>query len=115
MERVESNGDSVNNGVPFMGDHASSQLLTEQDRIRRLLAAFLSGRNPRTIAAYGADLDDFRRFLGTGDIETRVRGFCSPRRPETPTGWSSATGPTWSTASSRRRRSTDAWPRCDRS
>jgi integrase/recombinase XerC len=29
----------------------------------RLLEAFLAGRNPRTLAAYQADLEDFRRFM----------------------------------------------------
>ena len=48
----------------------SNQALSEQDRIRRLLDAFLSGRNPRTIAAYGADLADFSRYLGAADIDT---------------------------------------------
>ena len=63
MEKVQRNGDPVNSRLTFVEAQASSQMLTEQDRINRLLAAFLSGRNPRTIAAYGADLDDFRRFL----------------------------------------------------
>src|SRR4051812_15829211 len=31
----------------------------------RLLDTFLTGRNPRTLAAYQADLEDFRRFLET--------------------------------------------------
>jgi hypothetical protein len=31
----------------------------------RLLEAFLAGRNPRTLAAYQADLEDFRRFMET--------------------------------------------------
>src|SRR3954453_18600071 len=31
----------------------------------RLLDPFLAGRNPRTLAAYQADLEDFRRFLET--------------------------------------------------
>src|SRR3954469_12500300 len=31
----------------------------------RLLDTFLAGRNPRTLAAYQADLEDFRRFLET--------------------------------------------------
>src|SRR3954465_2407485 len=30
----------------------------------RLLDTFLAGRNPRTLAAYQADLEDFRRFMG---------------------------------------------------
>ena len=51
----------------------STTALSEQDRIRRLLSAFLSGRNPRTIAAYGADLDDFGRYLGAADIDAASR------------------------------------------
>src|SRR4051812_48953379 len=31
----------------------------------RLLDTFLAGRNPRTLAAYQADLEDFRRFMET--------------------------------------------------
>jgi hypothetical protein len=34
----------------------------------RLLDTFLAGRNPRTLAAYQADLEDFRRFLETCSI-----------------------------------------------
>jgi hypothetical protein len=29
----------------------------------QLIDAFLAGRNPRTLAAYQADLEDFRRFM----------------------------------------------------
>ena len=29
----------------------------------RLLDTFLAGRNPRTLAAYQADLEDYRRFM----------------------------------------------------
>ena len=29
----------------------------------RLIDTFLAGRNPRTLAAYQADLEDFRRFM----------------------------------------------------
>ena len=29
----------------------------------RLLDTFLAGRNPRTLAAYQADLEDFRRYM----------------------------------------------------
>ncbi len=34
-----------------------------------LLAAFLEGRSPRTLAAYRADLGDFCRFLGASTLE----------------------------------------------
>jgi integrase/recombinase XerC len=34
----------------------------------RLLDTFLAGRNPRTLAAYQADLEDFRRFLETWSV-----------------------------------------------
>src|SRR4051794_23772017 len=31
----------------------------------RLVEAFLAGRSPRTLAAYRADLEDFRCYMGT--------------------------------------------------
>src|SRR3954469_25213317 len=34
----------------------------------RLLDTFFAGRNPRTLAAYQADLEDFRRFLETWSV-----------------------------------------------
>src|SRR3954454_23699483 len=34
----------------------------------RLLDTFLAGRNPRTLAAYQADLEDFHRFLETWPV-----------------------------------------------
>ena len=34
----------------------------------RLLDTFLAGRNPRTLAAYQADLEDFHRFMKTRAI-----------------------------------------------
>ncbi|MCI0340666.1 MAG: site-specific integrase, partial [Planctomycetales bacterium] len=34
----------------------------------RLLEAFFAGRNPRTLLAYRADLEDFRTFLGAEDL-----------------------------------------------
>src|SRR4051794_41909590 len=40
----------------------------------RLLDTFLAGRNPRTLAAYQTDLEDFRRFLETWSVY-------SPRPP----------------------------------
>lgn len=41
--------------------------------ISRLVAAFLAGRNPRTIAAYRADLADFRTFTGDATPEDAAR------------------------------------------
>lgn len=38
-----------------------------------LVAAFLAGRNPRTLAAYNADLEDFRRFTGDPIREDAAR------------------------------------------
>ena len=38
-------------------------LPAERDKIRELVDAFLSGRNQKTIDAYGADLADFATFL----------------------------------------------------
>ncbi len=40
-----------------------------------VLDAFLSGRNPRTLRAYGRDLDDFARFLGVPDSRAAVAGL----------------------------------------
>jgi integrase/recombinase XerC len=37
-----------------------------------VLAAFLAGRNPRTLLAYDRDLRDFARFLGAADGRTGV-------------------------------------------
>src|SRR5215213_2316114 len=34
----------------------------------RLLDTFFAGRNPRTLAAYQADLEDYRRFLETWSV-----------------------------------------------
>lgn len=36
---------------------------------RRLVEAFLSGRNARTLEAYGRDLEDFRVFVGTVTVD----------------------------------------------
>ena len=63
MEKLQSNVNGVNNAVPF----------NETDSVRRLLSAFLSGRNERTIRAYGADLDDFSQYLGALDIDAASR------------------------------------------
>jgi integrase/recombinase XerC len=35
----------------------------------QLVAAFLAGRNARTLLAYRRDLEDFRAFLGAGSVE----------------------------------------------
>jgi integrase/recombinase XerC len=41
-----------------------------QDGAGRLVAAFLAGRNSRTMRAYSQDLDDFRSFVGAPDVAT---------------------------------------------
>lgn len=43
--------------VPATNDHAA-----------RLVAAFLAGRNARTMLAYSQDLEHFRRFVGAADV-----------------------------------------------
>jgi integrase/recombinase XerC len=43
-------------------------MLTALSDCTPLLDTFLAGRNPRTLAAYQADLKDFRRFLETRSI-----------------------------------------------
>ena len=58
MGKLQPKVHSVNNAVPLVNAHLpvktfSSQALTAQDHILRLLSAFLSGRNERTIRAYG--------------------------------------------------------------
>ena len=37
-----------------------------------LVEAFLAGRNPKTLRAYGGDLDDFARFVGTSTRQAAV-------------------------------------------
>jgi hypothetical protein len=48
-----------------------------------LIVMFLSGRNPRTMAAYGRELDDFARFVGATDrrsaVESLLIGRAGPR------------------------------------
>jgi integrase/recombinase XerC len=43
----------------------------------RLLEAFLAGRNPRTLAAYRQDLEDFRAFTRAGTLEEAAQLFLS--------------------------------------
>jgi integrase/recombinase XerC len=40
----------------------------------QLLDLFLAGRNPRTLAAYQADLEDFRRFMETHSVSATTAG-----------------------------------------
>jgi integrase/recombinase XerC len=40
---------------------------------QRLLSAFLSGRSPRTLHAYGADLADFALWAGAADAADAAR------------------------------------------
>jgi integrase/recombinase XerC len=42
---------------------------------RELLECFLSGRNPRTLAAYRIDLDGFAQFCGSDDLHSAIRAF----------------------------------------
>ena len=52
----------------------------------RLLDIFLAGRNPRTLAACQADLEDFRRFMEASSVhcpDRRKGGRVAARR----TGW----------------------------
>ena len=47
----------------------SGDLERLRDPLRGLIDAFLSGRSPRTVEAYAADLEDFRRFVRATDID----------------------------------------------
>src|SRR3954463_8201766 len=40
----------------------------------RLIDTFLAGRNPRTLAAYQADLEDFRRFMEASSFHAQTIG-----------------------------------------
>lgn len=44
---------------------------------KELLDAFLSGKSPKTIAAYRRDIEDFKEFLGARDMEDAARTFLS--------------------------------------
>lgn len=44
---------------------------------RSLVQAWLSGRSPETLRAYGADLDDFARFVGTGNLDVAAKRLLS--------------------------------------
>ncbi|HEV2692327.1 MAG TPA: tyrosine-type recombinase/integrase [Verrucomicrobiae bacterium] len=49
----------------------------EAVKIADLLSAFLSGRSPRTLKAYGQDLADFKSFLKTKNTEEAARTLLS--------------------------------------
>jgi hypothetical protein len=49
----------------------------EPVKVSDLLAAFLSGRSPRTLKAYGQDLADFRVFSKVKTTEDAARGLLS--------------------------------------
>ena len=59
----------------------------------RLLDTFLAGRNPRTLAAYQADLEDYRRFMEhpfwMSQPPVMLSGGCSAAR----TAWRARTLP----------------------
>ena len=56
------------------------------ERAISLVDSFLSGRTPRTIAAYRADLQDFARSVGAEDLDAAARLFPlpSPAKTDTP-------------------------------
>jgi integrase/recombinase XerC len=47
--------------------------LQRTDTAAKLVAAFLAGRNERTLRAYGQDLEDFRTFLDAPNIDEAAR------------------------------------------
>jgi hypothetical protein len=51
--------------------------VTREGSVQGLLAAFLSGRNERTLRAYARDLEDFRAFLEAATIEDAARALLS--------------------------------------
>jgi integrase/recombinase XerC len=51
--------------VPF----PSVSVVVASSSARRLVEAFLAGRNPRTLAAYRQDLEDFRVFTGAETLD----------------------------------------------
>ena len=57
-------GPSSSDGLPAL-IRTSTNLPATPDAID-LAAAFLAGRSPATLRAYGLDLDDFARFVGAG-------------------------------------------------
>ena len=57
--------------VPF------SSGLSSSSSSRRLVESFLAGRNPRTLAAYRQDLEDFRAFTGAVTLEEAAQLFLS--------------------------------------
>jgi integrase/recombinase XerC len=54
--------------VPIPVRYASTSLSLPSPG-RRLVEAFLSGRNARTLEAYGRDLEDFRAFVGATTVD----------------------------------------------
>jgi integrase/recombinase XerC len=52
-------------------------LSTPTDQARRLVSAFLAGRNERTMRAYSQDLEDFRTFVGADDVNAAAAALLS--------------------------------------
>lgn len=55
----------------------TSSPVSQDDKVERLLDAFLSGRNPRTMKAYGQDIAGFAEHLGVATIEAAARTLFS--------------------------------------
>jgi hypothetical protein len=66
MDKVVAIGPPVNT-------YAQQTSIDSEGRIRRLLEAFLSGRNRRTAQAYGQDLAGFADYLGVPDVDAATR------------------------------------------
>jgi integrase/recombinase XerC len=55
----------------------NTSVQSELERSAALVNSFLSGRNERTIQAYRQDLEDFRAFVGTENIDQAARTLLS--------------------------------------
>jgi integrase/recombinase XerC len=69
-------------GKPFPAQAEASLAVTSSAPVAsssagRLVEAFLSGRNERTIRAYSQDLEDFRSFTGASDMDSAARWLLS--------------------------------------
>jgi integrase/recombinase XerC len=65
------------NSLPVLGPPQPDDAPRLSPDPRQLVAAFLSGRNARTIKAYAQDLADFQAFVRAATVEEAARGLLS--------------------------------------